>query len=84
MREKVRDFDIEEVVPHLEFAIPGAFLRFYPGRDVAEQDYPEESHDKSRDENEYVGCSAKGSMHTNDYALFWCHGLNSIVPEKDL
>ena len=51
-REKVRDFDIEEVVPHLEFAIPGASLRFYPGRDVTEQDYPEESHDESRDENE--------------------------------
>lgn len=52
MREKVRDFDIEEVVPHLEFAIPGAFFRFYPERDATEQDHPEESHDKSRDENE--------------------------------
>lgn len=50
--EKVRDFDIEEVVSHLEFAIPGAFLRFYPVRDATEQDHPKESDDESRDENE--------------------------------
>ena len=52
MREKVWDLDVEEVVPHLEFAVLGAFLRLHPGRDVTEQDQPEESHDESREENE--------------------------------
>ena len=52
MREKVWDLDVEEVVPHLEFAVLGAFLRLHPGRDVTEQDQPEESQDESREENE--------------------------------